>query len=376
MPPAMRLLIFLDELYRQGCAHDAEQTDRLARWRNIEPDTARLLAVLVRALAPRRLLELGTSNGYSTIWLADAARAVGGFLTSVELDPGRSAAARENLMRAGLAEAVELRVEDAAATLAGAPVDAWDFVLLDAERPFYAGYWPDLVRTLFPRRPLGRRQHHLAHGRARGVSRAGHVRPAGDGGALSRRCRAAPRRPRRPGIGVPPREQRRADTVRASYDAVAGAYVTHCLHELEGKPVDRSLLDEVAARADGLVCDLGCGPGHVARYLHERGADVFGVDLSPRMIEEAQHHHPSLRFEVGDMRALRFADGSLGAVVAMYSLIHFDDTDLLRAMQDGVFSSRTASCSRRSTAAPRSCTTTSCWAARLSSISVSSSRRT
>ncbi len=150
MPPAMRLLIFLDELYRRGCAHDAEQTDRLARWRNIEPDTARLLAVLIRALAPRRLLELGTSNGYSTIWLADAARAVGGFLTSVELDPGRSAAARENLMRAGLAEAVELRVEDAAATLAGAPADAWDFVLLDAERPFYAGYWPGLVRTLSP----------------------------------------------------------------------------------------------------------------------------------------------------------------------------------------------------------------------------------
>jgi predicted O-methyltransferase YrrM len=145
------LSAYLDDLYRRGREHDEQQADRLDRWRNLEPDTARLLAVLVRALAPRRLLELGTSNGYSTIWLADAARAVGGSLVSVDVDAGRSARARENLAAVGLDDVVDLRVEDAGATLANAANGEWGFILLDAERPAYAGYWPDLVRTLAPR---------------------------------------------------------------------------------------------------------------------------------------------------------------------------------------------------------------------------------
>jgi predicted O-methyltransferase YrrM len=140
----------LDDLYLLGREHDAVQADRLLRWRNLEPDSAQLLAVLIRALAPKRLLELGTSNGYSTIWLADAAREAGGSLTSVELDPERSARAHENLRRAGLADHVQLRIEDAAAVLAGSAQGEWDFVLLDAERPAYAAYWPDLVRALAP----------------------------------------------------------------------------------------------------------------------------------------------------------------------------------------------------------------------------------
>jgi predicted O-methyltransferase YrrM len=146
--PALRQ--FLDELYDRGRAHDEHEPDRLRRYRNLEPDTARLLAVLIRAFVPHRLLELGTSNGYSTIWLADAARAVGGTLVSVDIDPGRSQEAHTNLAATGLEDVVELRVEDAAATLAQAADGSWDFILLDAERPFYVGYWPDLVRTLRP----------------------------------------------------------------------------------------------------------------------------------------------------------------------------------------------------------------------------------
>jgi predicted O-methyltransferase YrrM len=146
-----QLAEFLDELYRRGHEHDQAQADRLERWRNLEPETARVLAVFVRALAPRRLLELGTSNGYSTIWLADAARAVGGSLVSVEIDDARTERAHENLTRAGLDEVVELRVEDAAMTLSASADGAWDFIFLDAERPAYLGYWPDLVRVLAPR---------------------------------------------------------------------------------------------------------------------------------------------------------------------------------------------------------------------------------
>jgi predicted O-methyltransferase YrrM len=144
------LTAVLDELGEHGRTHDASKADRLDRLRNLETETARMLAVLVRALAPAELLELGTSNGYSTIWLADAARACGGSVTSVEIEADRSAQARANLERARLAEFVELRVEEAGETLARSADDHWQLIFLDSERPAYVGYWPDLVRSLAP----------------------------------------------------------------------------------------------------------------------------------------------------------------------------------------------------------------------------------
>jgi predicted O-methyltransferase YrrM len=140
----------LDELHRDGVEHDEAKPDRLERRRNVEPDTARVLAVLVRATGARRVLELGTSNGYSTIWLADAVRAVDGQLVSVDIDRERSAEAAQNLDRGGVREPVELRVEDAATTLRTSSESAWDMIFLDAERSFYAGYWADLLRVLRP----------------------------------------------------------------------------------------------------------------------------------------------------------------------------------------------------------------------------------
>src|SRR3954464_12389895 len=145
-----QLAAFLDALHRRGREHDAGKADRLERLRNLEPETARLLAVLCRTIRPKRILELGTSNGYSTVWLADAARATGAQLVSVELDPDRSAQARENLQDAGLQAHVELRIEDAGETLAGSPDAHWGLIFLDAERPAYAGSWADLMRPLEP----------------------------------------------------------------------------------------------------------------------------------------------------------------------------------------------------------------------------------
>jgi predicted O-methyltransferase YrrM len=148
--PDDRLTELLDELHRRGVEHDAAKSDRLERLRNLEPDSARLLALLLRATAARRVLELGTSNGFSTLWLADAVRSVGGQMLSVDIDAARSARAGKNLERAGLRELVELRVEDAAQALGSSSDSGWDMIFLDAERPAYAGYWPDLVRTLRP----------------------------------------------------------------------------------------------------------------------------------------------------------------------------------------------------------------------------------
>jgi predicted O-methyltransferase YrrM len=136
------------EILAAARAHDERQADRHARFRNVEPETAELLGVLIRATGARRILELGGSNGYSTIWLADAAEASGGSVTSVEIDAERTALARANLARANVR--AELRTQDAARALADSPDGCWDFVFLDAERPAYAGYWPELLRSLRP----------------------------------------------------------------------------------------------------------------------------------------------------------------------------------------------------------------------------------
>jgi predicted O-methyltransferase YrrM len=146
--PARRALA--DELYAAGRDHDARQPDRLARWRNVEPETAALLGVLVRAKQARNALEIGTSNGYSTIWLADAVEDTGGALVTFEIEPERTAIASENLARAGLETVVELRTEDAGQALKALPDAGFELVFLDSERDAYVGYWPDLVRTLAP----------------------------------------------------------------------------------------------------------------------------------------------------------------------------------------------------------------------------------
>jgi predicted O-methyltransferase YrrM len=141
---------YATKLYDSSHAHDQARPERLERFRNVEPATAELLGVLVRATGARRILELGTSNGYSTIWLADAAEATGGRLLSVDVDAARADLARENLRNALLDDRVELRIEDAELTLERSGDSEWDFVFLDAERPAYPRYVRDLVRTLAP----------------------------------------------------------------------------------------------------------------------------------------------------------------------------------------------------------------------------------
>src|SRR2546428_8769017 len=77
----------LAELERFGKANDGSTTERSRRMLNITPDTGEFLSVLVRATLARRVLEIGTSNGYSTLWLAEAASAIGGAGTTIEAFP-------------------------------------------------------------------------------------------------------------------------------------------------------------------------------------------------------------------------------------------------------------------------------------------------
>ena len=115
-----------------------------------------------------------------------------------------------------------------------------------------------------------------------------------------------------------------ADETRSGYDAVAQAYGDRFADELDGKPVDREMLDDFARDVEGLgsVVDLGCGPGQVAAYLAAHRVPVVGVDVSPGMVTSARQRHPHLDFEVGDMRNLAFGGGTLAGIVAFYSIIH------------------------------------------------------
>jgi SAM-dependent methyltransferase len=118
--------------------------------------------------------------------------------------------------------------------------------------------------------------------------------------------------------------------VRESYDSAAEAYAEHLATELAGKPLDRHLLNRFAeeTRGRGLVADVGCGPGHVARYLHEQGVTVVCIDLSPEMVAVAKRLNPGLSFQVGDMRQLDLPDAALAGVVAFYSIVHFEPAEL------------------------------------------------
>jgi len=113
-------------------------------------------------------------------------------------------------------------------------------------------------------------------------------------------------------------------TLRASYDRVANEYAAHIYDELRHKPLDRELLSRLAARAAGRgpICDLGCGPGQVARYLRDQGAAVFGIDLSEGMLAQARRLNPDLEFRQGDMLALPDADAAWGGAAVFYALIH------------------------------------------------------
>ena len=148
MDPTVRRTI--DELGEAARRHDATKQDRLDRWRVLEPDAGRFLWFLAQAVGARSIVEVGTSRGVSTLWLADAARAAGGHVLSLDVDATAQDEARRNTAEAGLAGHVTFRVEDGGAALAGMPDGGVDLLFLDAERTEYPSWWPHPVRVLRP----------------------------------------------------------------------------------------------------------------------------------------------------------------------------------------------------------------------------------
>ncbi|MGQ4619315.1 methyltransferase domain-containing protein [Nocardia sp. R7R-8] len=113
---------------------------------------------------------------------------------------------------------------------------------------------------------------------------------------------------------------------RAAYNDIAELYTELFRHHLADAVLDRAMLgafaESVAANGSGPIADLGCGPGRITGHLASLGAQVFGIDLSPRMVELARMEHPQLLFTQGSIEQLPIGDEALGGIVAWYSLIH------------------------------------------------------
>lgn len=141
-----RLRAFLNQLAQEGLENDARATERSRMMLNLEPASAQLVSILVRASGVTRALEVGTSNAYSTIWLAWSLQPAGGRIISVDRNPDKHALARENLRRAGFLDMVDLRTGDATEVARGL-AGPFDLVFLDADRRKF----PEVMEVLLPK---------------------------------------------------------------------------------------------------------------------------------------------------------------------------------------------------------------------------------
>lgn len=128
-----------------------------------------------------------------------------------------------------------------------------------------------------------------------------------------------------------------SEELRSSYDKVADDYAAEFRDEMARKPFDRKMLDWLAEKVGdlGVICDMGCGPGQIARYLSDHGVKVCGVDLSPVMVERAQSLNPAIPFQQGDMLALtNVRDDFYGGVAAFYSIIHVSRPSVIQTLRE------------------------------------------
>jgi predicted O-methyltransferase YrrM len=140
----------LCELEQFGRDNDTSTAERPRKMLNITRDTGEFLALLVRGTLARRVLEIGTSNGYSTLWLASAARDIAGSVTTVDKSQYKIDLAAKNFARSGLTSSISQVHDDAGHLLEGSPDGAFDLIFLDSERSEYCDWWPNLRRVLRP----------------------------------------------------------------------------------------------------------------------------------------------------------------------------------------------------------------------------------
>ena len=145
---ARRVDALLNRIYEEGVENDQSTDDRSQKMFNITPDTGEFLHWLINELQPKRILELGTSNGYSTIWIGRAAEMAKASVVSVDFMPHKIASAARNINAAGLAQTISLQLQSIGKFLSTTSENAYDFVFLDSDRFSYCDWWPKIERSL------------------------------------------------------------------------------------------------------------------------------------------------------------------------------------------------------------------------------------
>ncbi|GAB3699390.1 class I SAM-dependent methyltransferase [Spirosoma flavus] len=143
-------LTFLEKLGQFGQNNDRQATRREDKFLNITPDTGPFLSLLIKATGSTAILEIGTSNGYSTIWLSDAVQNTRGHVTTIEQSAVKALQAQENFRQAAVIDTITLLQSPAEAVLPTFAADTFDFIFLDSDRNQYVGWWPLLFTILKP----------------------------------------------------------------------------------------------------------------------------------------------------------------------------------------------------------------------------------
>lgn len=139
------------ELERFGKQHDEAQPSRGGKMLNITRDTGELLALLVQTRGAQAVLEIGTSNGYSTLWLAEAVKRLDGRVTTIELGESKRAMAALNFEHAGLEPWIDQLAGEVGSLFPSLPTAGYQLIFLDSDRQHYQGWWPEIRRLLAPR---------------------------------------------------------------------------------------------------------------------------------------------------------------------------------------------------------------------------------
>ena len=144
-----RAAAVLRRLEEEDRGDRVDGTPREIRLRSVTPEVGAFLNLLVKIASAQRILEVGTSGGYSTVYLATAATETGGHVTTLEIDPAKIERARQNLSDAGVADLVTIQEGDAHETLPKLE-GPFDLAFLDAEKEMYLDFLEPLVRLLCP----------------------------------------------------------------------------------------------------------------------------------------------------------------------------------------------------------------------------------
>ena len=135
-----KLQVLLAEMRADDLKARGEIEDKWLLPRSLHPDSAQFLSLIVHAVNARAVLEIGTSVGFSTLYLAEAVSEIGGHVTTLEMLPAKYDSARANITRSGFTSSVTQHLGDALDLLPKLP-GPWDLIFLDAEKEIYYDAW-------------------------------------------------------------------------------------------------------------------------------------------------------------------------------------------------------------------------------------------